>query len=77
MVRARLQYPWLRSSPPSRRLVGFDRWVLTCSADGTDPLGYCDFTLGSVGPEEDWHARFGPNTSKLRIAHDASRIDIA
>jgi len=37
-------------------LPGFDRWVLTYSADSPDAMGYCDFALGRVGPEEEWRA---------------------
>jgi len=35
-------------------MAGFDRWILTYSADSPDAMGYCDFALGWVGPEEDW-----------------------
>jgi len=35
-------------------LLGFERWVLTYSADSPDAMGYCDFALGWVGPDEDW-----------------------
>ena len=35
-------------------LPGFDRWILTYSADSTDAMGYCDFALGWVGPDDDW-----------------------
>ena len=35
-------------------LPGFDRWVLTYSADSPDAMGYCDFALGSIGPDDDW-----------------------
>ena len=37
-------------------LPGFDRFVLTYSADSPDAMGYCDFALGWVGPDEDWRA---------------------
>jgi hypothetical protein len=35
-------------------LRGFDRWVLTYSADSPDAMGYCDFALGWVGLDENW-----------------------
>ena len=35
-------------------LPGFDRFVVTASADGTDMFGYCDFALGHFGADEDW-----------------------
>jgi hypothetical protein len=35
-------------------LPGFDRWVLTYSADSPDAMGYCDFALGAFGEEHDW-----------------------
>ena len=35
-------------------LPGYERFVLTYSADGAEAMGYCDFALGSVGPDEDW-----------------------
>ena len=37
-------------------LPGFERWVLTYSADSPDAMGYCDFALGWVGPQDDWRA---------------------
>lgn len=37
-------------------LPEFDRWLLIDSADSPDARGYCDFALGSIGPEEDWRA---------------------
>ena len=37
-------------------LPGFDRFVLTYSADSPDAFGYCDFALGSVGAVDDWRA---------------------
>ena len=37
-------------------LPGFDRWVLTYSADSSDAFGYCDFALGAFGADEDWRA---------------------
>jgi len=39
-------------------LPGFERWVLTYSADSPDAMGYCDFALGWVGPQDDWRAQF-------------------
>ena len=35
-------------------LPGFDRWVLTYSADSPDAMGYCDFALGAFGAEQAW-----------------------
>jgi hypothetical protein len=35
-------------------LPGYDRFVLTYSADSPEAMGYCDFALGAVGPDEDW-----------------------
>lgn len=35
-------------------LPGYERFVLTYSADSPEAMGYCDFALGSVGPDEDW-----------------------
>jgi len=35
-------------------LPGFERWVLTYSADSPDAMGYCDFALGAFGAEADW-----------------------
>lgn len=35
-------------------LPGYERCVLTYSADSAEAMGYCDFALGSVGPDEDW-----------------------
>jgi hypothetical protein len=35
-------------------LPGFDRWVLTYSADSPDAMGYCDFALGAFGADDDW-----------------------
>jgi len=35
-------------------LPGYERFVLTYSADSPDAMGYSDFALGSVGPEDDW-----------------------
>jgi hypothetical protein len=35
-------------------LPGFERWVLTYSADSPDAMGYCDFALGAFGPDADW-----------------------
>jgi len=37
-------------------LPGFERFVLTYSADSPDAFGYCDFALGWVQPESDWRA---------------------
>lgn len=35
-------------------LPGFERWVLTYSADSPDAMGYCDFALGVISPDDDW-----------------------
>ena len=35
-------------------LPGFDRWILSYSADSPDAMGYCDFALGWAGPDDDW-----------------------
>jgi len=37
-------------------LPGFDRWVLTYSADCPDAMGYCDFALGALAADDDWRA---------------------
>jgi len=34
-------------------LPGFDRWVLTYSADSPDAMGYCDIALGWIGPDDE------------------------
>jgi hypothetical protein len=40
---------------PNCAIRGSDgRFVLTCRADSPEAMGYCDFALGSVGPDEDW-----------------------
>lgn len=37
-------------------LPGYERFVLTYSADSPEALGYCDFALGHVSPKDDWRA---------------------
>ena len=37
-------------------LPGYERLVLTYSADSPEVLGYCDFALGHVSPKADWRA---------------------
>ena len=33
---------------------GYERFVLTYSADSPDALGYCDLAIGSIAPSADW-----------------------
>lgn len=35
-------------------MPGFERWLLTYSADRPDAIGYRDFALGAFGAEQDW-----------------------
>ena len=35
-------------------LPGYEHLVLTYSADSPDAMGYCDFALGALGPDDDW-----------------------